>query len=135
MEGEKKKILIVDDDSFLLDMYALKFSQNNFEVYTAGGALQALEKLKGGLLPDILLMDIIMPEMNGFEMLAEINKNNLCANCLKIVLSNKSQQSDIDEGKRLGVSGYIVKANSTPAEVIDQVVKILEEKSEKTITS
>ena len=135
MEGEKRKILIVDDDSFLLDMYALKFSQNNFEVYTAGGALQAIEKLKSGLLPDVIMMDIIMPDMNGFEMLEKINKENLSPNSTKIVLSNKSQQADIDEGKRLGVSGYIVKANSTPAEVIDQVGDILEKKAAKTITS
>lgn len=125
MEAEKRKILIVDDDSFLLDMYALKFSQNNFEVHTAGGGVQAIEKLKGGLAPDVILMDIIMPEMDGFEMLTKINAENLCPNCTKIVLSNKSQQSDIDEGNRLGVSGYIVKANSTPVEVINQVVEIL----------
>ncbi len=125
MEGEKRKILIVDDDNFLLDMYALKFSQNSFEVYTASNGAQALEKLKGGLSPDILLMDVIMPEMNGFEAMEVMNKENLCPNCMKVVLSNKSEQKDIDEGKRLGVSGYIVKANSTPAEVIDQVVKIL----------
>jgi CheY-like chemotaxis protein len=128
MEGEKRKILIVDDDSFLLDMYALKFSQNNFEVYTASSGTQVIEKLKGGLSPSVMLMDIIMPEMNGFEMLEQINKENLCPDCVKIVLSNKSQQSDIDEGNRLGVAGYIVKANSTPAEVIDQVIKILEKK-------
>jgi two-component system, OmpR family, lantibiotic biosynthesis response regulator NisR/SpaR len=128
MEGEKRKILIVDDDNFLLDMYALKFSQNNFEVYTAPSGAQVLEKLKGGLSPDVILMDIIMPEMDGFEMLAQINRENLCPNCIKIVLSNKSQQSDIDKGNKLGVAGYIVKANSTPAEVIDQVVKILEKK-------
>ncbi len=125
MEGEKKKILIVDDDSFLLDMYALKFSQNNFEVYTASSGVHALDKLKGGLAPDVMLMDIIMPDMNGFEALEEIQKENVCPNCLKIILSNKNEQADIDEGKRLGVDGYIVKANSTPAEVIDQVIKIL----------
>ena len=128
MEGEKRKILIVDDDNFLLDMYALKFSQNNFEVYTAPGGAQAIEKLKGGLNPSVMLMDIIMPEMDGFEMLAQINMQNLCPKCAKIVLSNKSEQKDIDEGNRLGVAGYIVKANSTPTEVIDQVVKILENK-------
>jgi CheY-like chemotaxis protein len=126
MEGEKRKILIVDDDSFLLDMYALKFSQNNFEVYAANSAIHAIEKLKGGLAPDVMLMDIIMPEMNGFEMLTQINNEKLCVNCTKIILSNKSEQRDIDEGNRLGASGYIVKANSTPTEVVDQVVKILE---------
>ncbi|MES3031752.1 MAG: response regulator [Patescibacteria group bacterium] len=128
MDGIKKKILIVDDDSFLLDMYALKFSQNNFEVYTAGGGVQAIEKLKGGLSPDVMLMDIIMPEMDGFEMLGKINAEQLCPNCVKIVLSNKSQQSDIDQGTKLGVAGYIIKANSTPVEVISQVVNILAKK-------
>ena len=128
METDFKKILIVDDDSFLLDMYALKFSQNNFEVYTAGNGIHALEKLKNGLSPDLLLVDIIMPEMDGFELLAQINTQKLCPNCVKIVLSNKSEQRDIDKGSRLGVAGYIVKANFTPAEVINQVVKILEKK-------
>ena len=125
MEGEKKKILIVDDDSFLLDMYALKFSQNNFEVYTVDSGAQAIEKLEGGLKPDVILLDIIMPEMDGFEMLAKINENNLSPNSIKIILSNKSEQADIDQGNSLGVSGYIVKASSTPLEVINQVISIL----------
>jgi len=125
MEGEKKKILIVDDDTFLLDMYAFKFSQHNFEVHTAPGGVQAVEKLKDNLKPDIILMDIIMPEMDGFEMLEKINKEELSPSSIKIILSNKSQQSDIDRGNELGAVGYIVKANSTPAEVIDQVVEIL----------
>jgi len=132
MEGQKKKILIVDDDNFLLDMYALKFSQNNFEVHTAGSGVTVLEKLRGGLCPEVMLIDIIMPEMDGFEALAEINKENLCPKCVKIILSNKSEQKDIEEGSRLGVAGYIVKASSTPQEVIEQVVKILESKKEIT---
>ena len=127
--GEKKKILIVDDDSFLLDMYALKFSQNNFEVHTAISGVQGLEKLKAALNPDIILTDIIMPEMDGFEMLKNINEQKLAENAIKIILSNKSQQSDIDQGKELGVAGYIVKANSTPVEVISQVGTIVIEKS------
>jgi CheY-like chemotaxis protein len=128
MEGDKRKILIVDDDTFLLDMYAFKFSQHNFEVYTAPGGLQVIEKLKSGLYPDIILMDIIMPEMDGFEMLEKINEDKLAPDSVKIILSNKSQQSDIDRGNSLGVSGYIVKASSTPKEVIDQVVEILSKK-------
>ena len=109
-------------------MYALKFSQNNFEVYTASGGLQAINKLKENLNPAVILMDIIMPEMDGFEMLAKINAEKLSPDSVKIILSNKSQQSDIEQGASLGVAGYIVKANSTPAEVIEQVVKILNAK-------
>ena len=128
MEGEKRKILIVDDDNFLLDMYALKFSQNNFEVYTASNGVLAIEKLKGGLDPSLILADIIMPEMDGFEMLEKINSEQLSPNSIKIILSNKSEQSDLDRGQDLGVSGYIVKASSTPAEVINQVIAVLEKK-------
>ena len=127
--AEKIKILIVDDDNFLLDMYALKFSQNNFEVYTAMNGVQAIDKLKGGLHPSVMLVDMIMPEMDGFEMLKKINDDNLSPDSTKIILSNKSQQTDIDQGKSLGVAGYIVKANSTPVEVINQVVNILDKNS------
>ena len=128
MEGSKKQILIVDDDNFLLDMYALKFSQNNFTVYTATGGAQAVEKLKSGLKPEVILMDIIMPEMDGFEMLEKMNTEKLSTDSTKIILSNKSEQTDMDRGSKLGVVGYIVKANSTPAEVIEQVVSILNKK-------
>lgn len=133
MDGEKKKILIVDDDGFLLDMYAFKFSQNNFEVYTAQGGEQAIEKLKGGLKPNVILLDIIMPEMDGFEMLDEINKEKLSEDSVKIILSNKGQQEDIERGMKLGAAGYIIKVNSTPVEVIDKVMKILSDKKSVTI--
>jgi len=128
MEGEKKKILIVDDDGFLLDMYAFKFSQSNFDVFTANNGALALEKLKEGLNPDVMLIDVIMPEMNGFETLENINKENLCKDMIKIILSNKNQQSDIDKGTALGVSGYIIKANSVPTEVVKKVMDILSSK-------
>ncbi len=124
MEEKKKKILIVDDDSFLLDMYALKFTQNNFEVHTSLSAKNVLETIEG-IKPDVILTDIIMPDMDGFEMLKIINDKKLSPNSVKIVLSNKGQQSDIDQGASLGIAGYIVKANSTPAEVIQQVIEIL----------
>ena len=124
-EGEKRKILIIDDDGFLLDMYALKFSQNNFDVYTADSGVGALEKLRGGLQPDIILTDIVMPEMDGFEMLEKINSEKLAIDSIKVILSNKGQQSDIERGNSLGVDGYIIKANSTPVEVINEVKEIL----------
>lgn len=128
MEGEKKKILIVDDDGFLLDMYAFKFSQNNFEVHTALDGNQGIKKLKEGLKPDVILMDVIMPGMDGFEMFEKINNDKLSENSIKIILSNKGQQEDIDRGMSLGAAGYIIKVNSTPVEVINSVVKILLDK-------
>ncbi|MFZ2072115.1 MAG: response regulator [Minisyncoccia bacterium] len=128
MAEEKRKILVVDDDSFLLDMYALKFSQNNFEVYSALSGKEAIEKLQGGIKPDVILMDVIMPGMDGFEMLQKINEGKLSENSIKIILSNKGQQSDIDTGVSLGAAGYIVKANSTPTEVIQKVNEILAKK-------
>ena len=122
---KKIHILIVDDDMFILDMYAFKFSQNNFEVHTASNGVNAISKLKEGLNPDIIMLDIIMPEMDGFEMLENINKEKISPTSIKIILSNKGQQEDVDRGDALGVAGYIVKVNSTPVEVVDKVKEIL----------
>jgi len=63
---QRKKILIIDDDNFLIDMYSLKFSKSNFSVTSALGPEIALEKLREGLVPDIILLDIVMPVMDGF---------------------------------------------------------------------
>ena len=125
MDKDKRKILIVDDDTFLIDMYALKFSQGSFEVHTANSAHDALIKLQGGLTPDVILLDIMMPEMDGFEMIQKLKEGNIALPAIKIILSNKGQQSDIDKGLELGASGYIVKASTTPAEVITQVMDII----------
>ena len=125
MADEKhKKILIIDDDSFLLDMYALKFTQSGFTVDSALGSVSALEKLHAGLSPDIILLDIVMPVMDGFELLQKMKEENLAANAMKIVLSNRGAESDIAQGQALGAVGYIVKANSTPSEVITKVGEI-----------
>lgn len=125
---QNKKIFIVDDDSFLLDMYALKFSQSGFEVTTALGALPALEKLHEGFVPDIILMDIVMPVVDGFEFLEKMQKENLAPSAIKIILSNRGQESDVQKGESLGASGYIVKASTTPSEVIEQVSAIVTKK-------
>ena len=121
----KKKILIIDDDIFLLDMYALKFNQSNFEVDTALGPLKALEKLHAGLVPDVVLLDIIMPDMDGFELLEKMKEEKLIPNTIRVILSNRGQQSDIARGEALGAQGYIVKANSTPSEVVTKVTEII----------
>ncbi len=120
-----KKILIVDDDSFLLDMYALKFSKSNFNVSTALGPEHALEKLRQGFSPDVILLDIMMPVMDGFELLEKIKEENISPKSIVIFLSNMGKPFDVTRSEALGASGYIVKASSTPGEVIEKVVKII----------
>lgn len=121
----KKKIFIIDDDSFLLDMYALKFNQSNFDVTTALGSEPALVKLREGFTPDVVLLDIVMPVMDGFELIEKIHEENLARGAILIVLSNRGQPSDIARGESLGAAGYIVKASSTPSEVIEKVNSII----------
>lgn len=124
MEEIKKKIFIIDDDSFLLDMYALKFNQSNFTVTTALGSEPALEKFRQGFVPDVILMDIVMPVMDGFELMEKMKEEKLAENAIIIILSNRGQPSDIARGESLGAAGYIVKASSTPSEVIEKVNSI-----------
>ncbi len=121
----KKKILIIDDDSFLLDMYALKFNQANFDVHTSLGPEPALELLHGGFVPDIILLDIVMPVMDGFEFMEKLKEEKLSQTSIIIILSNRGQPSDIARGESLGASGYIIKASSTPSEVIKKVNEII----------
>ena len=126
MAAEKKnlKVLIVDDDKFLLGMYSLKFSNNGYDVDTCLGSNAALEKLRAGERPDIVLLDIIMPYMTGLELLKIMRDEDLAAGSTVIMLTNQTQQSDIDTAKELKVDGYIVKAASIPSEVLREVERI-----------
>ena len=125
---DKKKILIVDDDRFLLNMYSLKFEKNGFEVKVAQSAEEAINILKEGFGPAVLLMDLIMPVMDGFEMYEKIKKDNLASGSIAIMLTNQGLVSDINRAKELGVHGYIVKATTIPSEVVEEVIDAKEEK-------
>ncbi len=122
---KKYKILIVDDDKFLLDMYTLKFKEKGFDVDSAFGSIKALAKLKEDNSFDIVIMDIVMPAMDGFELLAEIKKEKLAEGAKMVILSNLGQPSDIEKGNKLGADGYIVKADSTPSEVVAKVTELI----------
>jgi len=122
------KILLVDDDKFLLDMYSTKFNEKGFEVTAVFGGTEALSKLEEGLEPEIILTDVVMPVMDGFEFLAELKKKKLVPHASIIVLSNLGQKEDFDKGAELGADGYIVKATSTPTEVVNKVLQIVESK-------
>ncbi|KKT78540.1 MAG: Response regulator receiver domain protein [Candidatus Giovannonibacteria bacterium GW2011_GWB1_45_9b] len=121
MAENDKKILLVDDDEFLLDMYSLKFRESGFQIELARGGEEALKLLRGGLEPDVILLDIVMPVIDGFEFLRVIAKENLKKKATIVILSNLGQKEDIDKGMALGASDYIVKANSTPSEVVKKV--------------
>ena len=100
MAEQHKKILIIDDDTFLLNMYSLKFSKSNYEVITAQNGTDALAKLKDGTYkPDIILIDVIMPGLDGIELLAEIRKLNLVPDSSIIMLTNQSDSADIEKAK------------------------------------
>lgn len=127
----KKKdysILLVDDDKFLLDMYATKFKSVGYEVHTSFGAQDALNKLRGGEVPDILVFDIIMPQMDGLELLENVRKEGLAKDSVVVMLTNETDPAKIDKAKSLGIDGYIVKATLIPSEVVDEVIKIAENK-------
>jgi CheY-like chemotaxis protein len=119
-----KLIYLIDDDSFLLDMYALKFKECGLPVEAISDASIALEKLRQGAKPDIILVDIIMPGMNGFDFLEAIQKEGLVQEAQLVVLSNQGQQEDIDRATKLGAHGYIIKASAIPSEVCEKVLAI-----------
>lgn len=126
MPQYKKKILLIEDDSFLISMYTTKFELENFEVVAAedgekGLGLAAKEK------PDIILLDILLPKMNGFEVLKELKNNKETSPIPVILLTNLSQKNEIEQGLALGAQDYLIKAHFMPSEVMDKIKKVLNE--------
>jgi CheY-like chemotaxis protein len=124
----KKKILLVDDDSFLLNMYSLKFEKSNYEVVSALSSQEAINKLKDGFKPDILIFDVIMPGMDGIDLLSAVRNQHLADQAKCMMLTNQGESVDIDKAKKIGIDGYIVKATSIPSEVVKAVENILAKK-------
>jgi DNA-binding response OmpR family regulator len=127
MADEQVKILLVDDDEFLLDMYSLKFKEANFNIDIASSGQVALDKIRETTY-DVILLDIVMPALDGFEVLAAVKKENLMRNSIIIVLSNLGQKEDIERGMQLGARDYVIKAHFTPREVVEKVKKHLAER-------
>lgn len=115
------KLLLVDDDAFLRDMYAVKFTESGYEVEVADGASSALSKIKQNPDFDIILLDMIMPGMSGVELIRKIYSEfpDIPAKC--IVLSNQGQAEDIREATEAGAVGYIIKAEAVPSDVVKKI--------------
>jgi CheY-like chemotaxis protein len=115
------KVMIVDDDHFILNMYKIKFEHAGFDIKTASNGQEALDIARSGYVPHVLLIDIIMPVMGGIEFLNHIREEKLFEHVPIIVLSNQSQSSDISDAMKLGVKSYIVKATTIPSEIVDEI--------------
>ncbi len=122
----KKTVLIVEDDVFLADMYSTKFSASGYEAKVAQDGKQCLDMLKEGFKPDIMLLDVVMPKMDGIELLAAIKSDANLERIPVVLLTNLGQESDIARGMEVGALDYLVKAHFTPSEVVKKVEEILE---------
>lgn len=122
------KILLVDDDIFLRDMYATKFLECGHQVTPAVHAADALRILEASQDFDLMLVDMIMPGMTGVELMAQIKQVFPDIVMKSIVLSNQGQDQDIEEANEAGAIGYIIKAQSVPSEVVKRVEEIMSAK-------
>lgn len=122
------RVFLVDDDRFLLDLYAVKFKNAGHDVtlFSGGEDLLAALRKGDGEPPDAILLDLIMPGMTGFETMDAIRKEKLIPNARIIVLSNQGQDSDIEKAKELKADGYIIKASAIPSEVYAETIRIIE---------
>lgn len=122
------KILLVDDDLFLRDMYATKFNDCGHEIVAVENSTGAIRELSNPEnLFDLILLDMIMPGMSGTELVRVVYDEmpHLKDKTKVIMLSNQGQQEDIDEAKDVGAIGYIIKAQLVPSEVVERVEHIM----------
>lgn len=126
-QTEQTKILIVEDDLFLANVLSLRFKKEGFVVLQAFSGAEALKKLEQEI-PDIILLDIILPQKNGFEVLQEIAQNPQTSNIPVIIVSNLGQESDIQKGKELGAIDYYVKARLSIDELVTKVKNLIKTK-------
>jgi len=124
MSNNKTKILLIEDDPFLLSMYATKFELENFEVIIAEDGEKGL-KSAAREMPSIILLDILLPKMDGFEVLKELKDNKETCHIPVILLTNLSQKNEIEQGLSMGAEDYLIKAHFMPSEVVEKIKKVL----------
>lgn len=124
-------IYLVDDDRFLLDMYAVKFKAAGHTVTAFQEGMALLDALRKDPPPDVVLLDVVMPQIDGFGVLEVIRKEKLGGPAMKVImLTNQGQPSDIERATQLKVDGYIIKASAIPSEVFSETIRIIEKPHE-----
>lgn len=119
------KIVIVEDDEFILNMYETKFDEEKFEVFSTDNGVAGVELIKKEI-PDIVLLDILLPKKDGYSVLSEIKKTEKTKTIPVILLTNIGQKDSIDRGMQLGATDYLIKAHFTPSEVVKKVKSVLQ---------
>jgi DNA-binding response OmpR family regulator len=120
----KKTILLVEDDVFVSDIYQMKISSEGFEVILAENGLEAIKKLENKI-PDLILLDIIMPYMDGTETLKKIKSEKKWEKIPVILLTNLSEKEKVEEALKMGADDYLIKSHFTPSEVISKIKEVL----------
>lgn len=123
MTDIKKDILLIEDEEVLANMYDTKFNKEGFIIRKALDGETGL-KLAQEKTPDLILLDIIMPKLDGFSVLKRLKADEKLKNVPVILLTNLGQDEDVKKGNELGVAGYLVKANCTPMQVVDKVKEL-----------
>jgi len=120
-----KKILLVEDDKFISDIYATKFKEEGFEIEVAADGEDCLNKLTEAK-PDLLILDIVLPKVDGWEVLRKIKTDENLKDLKVVILSNISKKENVEKGLKSGIIKYFVKAHYTPTEICEEIKKILE---------
>ena len=118
-----KSILLVEDDPFVVDIYTTKLESAGFSIDVAEDGEDALRKLKEKK-PDLMILDIVLPNIDGWELLKKIRTELGLEDLKVVVLSNLSQKEEVQKGVELGAVKYFIKANFTPSEVVEEIKKI-----------
>ncbi len=123
-KSQKKVVLLVEDDIFIREIYDRKITAEGYEVELAKDGVEAINFLKKQI-PDLILLDIVMPRMDGREVLAKLKSHKEWKNIPVIMLTNLSEKEEIEEELGQGVDEYIIKAHFTPSEVMAKIKKFL----------
>ncbi len=126
-KGEKGFILVVEDDKFLRELLVRKLKTVGFKISTAADGQEALRKIREEL-PQLILLDLVLPGVDGFDVLKQIKDDSQTNKIPVIILSNLGQREEVQKGLQLGASDYLVKAHFTPDEIIKKIEKILGDK-------
>lgn len=122
---ETLSIVLVEDDSFISGMYQTKLSSQGFQVELFEDGEQAAARLAQDPLPDLVLLDVVLPKKDGFEILEELRGNARTQKLPVILLTNLGQKPDVERGVKLGADDYIIKAHYTPSEVVEKIKQVL----------